>query len=557
MLAKFRRLYVPLFTQITIPFIMLALVVAAGGVYIVTRLIFDSLEDRFTSQLVETAVLAQDSIVRVEEDLLVALRLAGNIQGVDAALSERRAEDLQTLVLPAAYNEGTQALVFVDRAGVPVLSLYYLAETQAYEPLVFSQALASHPFVRSVLTGEIDDLGDKFVGIASTERGEMLFVSGPVTDGAGQRVGAVLVGMPVLALASQVRSETVSQVSLYASDGRVLASTFSQPADFPAEQAMALLAEEEQSGLARSHIEGGANSSELVSPWRVRGSQDLGLVGVSLSTNFLVQASQFSRQNTLLFMLGMLMLVVGVGLVVARGITNPINRLKEAAQQVSRGNLRVRVPQGAGNEIGVLNDSFNLMVSNLNASKQDLLDAYDKTIEGWAKATDMRDHETEGHSRRVTQLAVALSKAMGFKGADLVHIYRGALLHDIGKIAIPDSILLKPGKLTPEERLQMQRHTEVAEEFMSQIDFLKPALAIPASHHEKWDGTGYPRGLRGEQIPLQARIFAVVDVWDALTFDRPYRKALSFNETMEYIVEQSGRHFDPAVAIAFKKMMGR
>jgi putative nucleotidyltransferase with HDIG domain len=215
------------------------------------------------------------------------------------------------------------------------------------------------------------------------------------------------------------------------------------------------------------------------------------------------------------------------------------------------------VPAQGRDEIGVLAESFNHMLDSLNESKQELLDAYEKTIEGWARATDLRDHETEGHSRRVAELTVALARKMGIGEEALVDIRRGALLHDIGKIAVPDSILLKAGRLTNEQLAIMRKHPERAREFIQQIGFLKPALTIPYCHHERWDGTGYPRGLKGTQIPLEARIFAVVDVWDALISDRPYREAMAPESAMAYIVEQSGRHFDPSVVAAFQKLMSR
>ncbi|NJN65530.1 MAG: response regulator [Chloroflexaceae bacterium] len=161
------------------------------------------------------------------------------------------------------------------------------------------------------------------------------------------------------------------------------------------------------------------------------------------------------------------------------------------------------------------------MFAQLQRSNTDLSRAYDATIEGWARALELRDAETEGHCRRVTDLTIQLARRMGFSDEDIVHIRRGAILHDIGKMAIPDAILLKAGPLTREERTVMQQHTVYAYKLLSPIPFLRSALDIPYCHHEKWDGTGYPRGLKGEDIPLTARIFAVVDVWDALRSDRP------------------------------------
>jgi putative nucleotidyltransferase with HDIG domain len=202
------------------------------------------------------------------------------------------------------------------------------------------------------------------------------------------------------------------------------------------------------------------------------------------------------------------------------------------------------------NQAAVAIDNARLF-DDLQASNQELEVAYQATLEGWVRALDLRDKETEGHTQRVTTLTQRLARAMGVGEDDMVHITRGALLHDIGKMAIPDGILLKPAELTPEERATIQKHPIYAYEMLNPIKFLRPALDIPFCHHEKWDGSGYPRGLRGDAIPFAARIFSVVDVWDALIYDRPYRKGLPPANVKKMITEKSGTHFDPRVVEAF------
>lgn len=182
---------------------------------------------------------------------------------------------------------------------------------------------------------------------------------------------------------------------------------------------------------------------------------------------------------------------------------------------------------------------------------EDLIQAYDNTLAGWARALELRDEVTEGHTRRVTELALKLACALEFPEEDLIHFRRGALLHDIGKLGIPDAILLKPGALNLEERSVMERHPSYATEMLSSIPYLQKAIEIPYCHHERWDGTGYPQKLKGYDIPLAARIFSVIDVWDALTSDRPYRTAWSRQRAEQYIQEQSGLQFDPNVVKAF------
>lgn len=194
------------------------------------------------------------------------------------------------------------------------------------------------------------------------------------------------------------------------------------------------------------------------------------------------------------------------------------------------------------------------LVEDLQRKNDELALAYDLTLEGWSRVLEMRDVETQNHSRRVAGLAVMLAQEMGLKEDEINSINRGALLHDIGKMAIPDNILLKPGKLTEEEWILIRQHPIHAVNMLSSIEYLHPTIDIPHYHHEKWDGTGYPYGLKEKQIPLAARIFAIIDVWDALSSNRPYRSAWAHEDTIDYIRSQSGKHFDPQVVKVFLKM---
>lgn len=194
------------------------------------------------------------------------------------------------------------------------------------------------------------------------------------------------------------------------------------------------------------------------------------------------------------------------------------------------------------------------LFDKLQKANAELRDAYEATLKGWALTLELRDKETEGHTQRVTTLTRTLAKRLGINGKELEHIERGALLHDIGKLAIPDYILLKRGGLTLAERKYMELHPEFAKDLLEEIEYLHPAIDIPYCHHEKWDGSGYPRNLRGEEIPFAARIFAVVDVWDALTSERPYREPIPPERVRQIIREDSGKHFDPKVVDAFLEM---
>ncbi|MCC7117339.1 MAG: HD domain-containing protein [Anaerolineales bacterium] len=196
-----------------------------------------------------------------------------------------------------------------------------------------------------------------------------------------------------------------------------------------------------------------------------------------------------------------------------------------------------------------------LDITKLKQAELDLAAAYDTTLEGWARALELKDKETEGHSRRVIESTVSLAKSLGCTAQALADIRRGAILHDIGKMAIPDNILKKNGPLTDKERKIIEGHPQVAYDLLKDIPHLKNALEIPYNHHEKWDGSGYPRGLKGAEIPLAARIFALIDVWDALSHDRPYRAAWAKEEVIAYIRSESGKHFDPQITEIFLELL--
>jgi len=194
------------------------------------------------------------------------------------------------------------------------------------------------------------------------------------------------------------------------------------------------------------------------------------------------------------------------------------------------------------------------MENNLERAKEsetELRKNYDLTLEAWAKVLEYRDRETEGHSRRLVELSTRLARVLGSSEEEIVTLRRGALLHDIGKLAVPDEILLKPGPLNQEERKLLEQHPIYAKQMLSHISFLQPAIAVAYGHHEHWDGLGYPEGLKGEQIPLPARIFAIVDQWDALTSNRPYRKAWAREDVIAYLKDNKGKIYDPRIVDAF------
>ena len=253
---------------------------------------------------------------------------------------------------------------------------------------------------------------------------------------------------------------------------------------------------------------------------------------------------------TLLLALGTLLGVEGL-------LMRQIRNLTQAKRQIAKGNFGVRISTTAYGsfELNELIGTFNQMAESLQRREIELNESYDVMLMGWARALDLRDKETEGHTERVAAMTIRLAHAMGVNKDQMIHLRRGALLHDIGKIGIPDEILFKADALNGEQWEIMRQHPKFAKDLLSPATFLYPALDIPYCHHEKWDGTGYPRGLKGEEIPLAARIFAIVDVWDALSSDRPYRAAWKLEKVREYILSQSGKYFDPGVVQLFLTLL--
>jgi putative nucleotidyltransferase with HDIG domain len=206
---------------------------------------------------------------------------------------------------------------------------------------------------------------------------------------------------------------------------------------------------------------------------------------------------------------------------------------------------------GAAAFIWVVVGNMENHLERVKESEAELRKNYDLTLGAWAKVLEYRDKETEGHSRRLVELSARLAQALGLSPEEIGHLRRGALLHDIGKLAVPDEILLKPGELNDAERRMMEQHPTFAKQMLAQIDFLQPCVEVAYCHHERWDGLGYPKGLKGKEIPLPARIFAVVDQWDALTSDRPYRKAWTRETVIAYLRENAGKIYDPEIVNVF------
>ncbi len=559
-----RQVRIPIRTKITLPYLFLALVLAAGVSLLVTRIVFDTIEERFSNQLIEAGRLSAEWMVREEDSLLETLRILARTTGVPDLVQSGDAEGLRQSTFGVVVNNQEDAVLFLDAQGSLVLSMVH-RQGEGLEAYDFvrggGQEFTDWGAVAKVLAGEQDLHGDKFAAFEIFNEDYYFFTTGPIFDEAGELAGVVLVGKSLDEMVAKLQQETRIQVTIYDFVGQPMESTFLSSPSLPPETASQILLDQDTASQRRDLSSrrditvSNIDYEEILGPWEAREGEDLGVIGSALPKTFLVRANSVTRLQIFLLVAFAFLLVTLVGLYISALITRPIQGLVNASSRVAEGDLEVQLRVRSQDEIEDLTESFNQMVSSLNRSQKDLVKAYDTALNGWAKALELRDEITEGHTLRVVELTVLLAKEFGFEGLALEQVRRGALLHDIGKMAIPDSILQKPGKLTPDEWETMRRHPEYAYEMLKDIEFLQGAVDIPYCHHEKWDGSGYPQGLKGEEIPLPARIFAIVDVWDALISDRPYREAWPLDKTMEYLREQSGSHFDPQVVEVFAKVM--
>lgn len=535
---------------------LLAIVLAAIAIFVGMRVTFDSIEERFVNQLIEAGKLSSEWTVREENRMLETLRYVMYTDGVLDALKAENAEKLRELIYPIAVNAG-DTVEILNTQGVAVVSLRHRigGNVEDYEFSRGDEFFTTVPSVQKIAQGQADKSGDKYAEIVFIQREPYLFILGPLTDAQNKTIGVVAVGKPLSTIAQQIRLATLAQITLYTPTGQVLATTALEDQPLASETTASILSQKDTSSYRRDITLSSIDHSEIVGSWQVRQRNDLGLIGVAFAKNFLVRVSQNTWVQLLASSIIALAVVLLFGNLVSRQISNPILKLGQAAEQVAGGNLQIHVQPVGGKEVTSLTKRFNEMVAHLCQAQDNLVTAYDTTLEGWVTALDLRDHETSGHSRRVSELTVNLARRMNIAASELENIRRGALLHDMGKIAIPDQILLKPASLTPDEWKIMRQHPAFALGMLKDISFLRLAMDIPGYHHEKWDGSGYPNGLEGEAIPLAARLFAVIDAWDCLTSGRPYRASVSSEEACRIIESATGTHFDPQAVQAFFEML--
>jgi putative nucleotidyltransferase with HDIG domain len=550
----------PIRMKITMPYLFLSLILAVVSAYVFTQFITENVEERFNKQLFEAGKISSELIVGYETQLMEVQRLLANVEGVPSAIVSKNPDKLKSLTIGIIANAQLDAVEFLDIQGDHLLSVHHRKDgnPEEYDNSTGGQSLFSNlEIVQNILQRKSDLRGDKFVDLVKTEKGNFLYISKPVYSIQNDLVGVILVGKSLESMADDMHTKTFAQISFYDQSGQVIYSTLPFPHNLTPEMAVQTISLKDVSStkrdLSNQRDFNAVNISfaEILGSWEVRGEKQIGVLGVALSKSALVVTSTDSRWRIFFLVASALLLIILLGINLANTITRPLLRLVNASKKVAEGDVNIMVLPQSYDEVADLTESFNKMVASLNHSQNKLVQSYDETLEGWANALELRDEETVGHSKRVTSLTVKLAQAMGINDEALVNIRRGALLHDIGKMGTPDAILHKIGPLDEEEWEIIKNHAMDGYDLLKKIDFLGPALEIPLYHHEKWDGTGYPGGLKGEEIPISARIFAIVDVFDAMSNDRVYRSAIPIEETIKYLNEQSGGHFDPAVVKVF------
>ncbi|MDQ6691858.1 MAG: HD domain-containing protein [Candidatus Dormibacteraeota bacterium] len=538
--------------KIVLPFALLTLAIGAIGTLAASGELSARGQQSFDNQLLHDGFTAQSMIGTGDAERRSVLRLLTT--GTGLAQNWGKAPALQTALERALILHPNTIVETVDVDGREIVGVVGHGATA--DTVTQNNDLSGWPGLSYMLTG-----GATQEDIVVSAPRAAVFAAQPVRNAAGVLLGAILVGDYLDERAVLVKSAIHDDVTFYDTHGNVLSSSLAVDPD----QWPALTLDQSTrnrisptSVVELSRVTGGP-SLELISPWTVRGT-NLGYVGtVASSAGLLQDTGQIRLIMAVLFLAGVLLTLL-IGIWLARRITRPVQRLVDATRLVSAGDLDHQAPITSHDEIGELTESFNQMTRSLQeksailqTTMTQLQDTYLMTIEALAAAVEARDPYTHGHTQRVGDYAVVLGKALGCDETELGAIKRASVLHDIGKIGIEDHILRKQARLEPEEEIRMQKHPIIGVDMLKGIDFLDPVLPLIRHHHERWDGNGYPDEIRDDEIPLGARILAVADALDAMTSDRPYRAARTFEYAKGEILKGSGTHFDPEVVTAFIK----
>ncbi len=533
-------------SKIILPFLVLLVFLGIVGTGVITARVTTATVAEFDGALFRASLLGNDHLAVLEAERVAQLRTAADTVGVVEAIRARDREQLDALLVPIQANAQPAHLVIrvLDQAGQELLSV---PRTDPTIGLASDAPLALRDSVQAALLGRSDAQGDKYVFLQPGVSEATLYWVSPVRTDSRQVVGAILLGESLSEIADGIRDSRASELVFYDSAGHVVMSSFAAAPPLP-DGVRRIIGSQRPvrfSGRLQGH-----SYTFLASDWTLREAH-LGYLAVALNADEMQASVAQVRLILVVFFVAAALLTLLLGSALARRITKPIERLVTSTRVVSGGDLSHRAPVLAQDEIGYLAGAFNDMTESLQEKTRALEDSYFASIEALARAIDARDRYTFGHSARVAAISLEIASAYGLPRAQTEALRRGALLHDIGKIGVEDRILRKPGPLNDQELDAMRQHPLIGHQMLSGLSFLRPSLPSVLHHHERWDGTGYPAGLKDEIIPPEVRILALADSLDAMTSDRPYRKGLSFEAATAAIRAGSGTQFDPAMVEAF------
>ena len=535
--------YLPIRAKIIVPFFVVLLLVGVLGTWLATARLSVAAAAEFDAGLLRASLLANDRLEVLETDRLAQLRAATDTLGVPEAVSGGDRGTLARLLTPLAGNTtpANLELRVLDRGGHQLLGVGGSPAGPVTLPNIDSQ-LSPLPPVQDALAGRTDGMGERNVFLDAGLPQPELYWIGPVWNSRVQAVGAILIGESVADVAHSIPGS-----SFYDGHGSLLSSTL--PAARFLNQAVRQQVTASQA-IRVMEVREGHQVGTLFSDWTLRG-HPLGYLGTSLNADGLTALlAQLRVLLTAIFAAaGLLTLLAGA--LVAWWITRPVEELATATRVIAAGDLGYRARVRSRDEIGSLAQSFNHMAASLADKTGQLEEIYFSSMEALARAIDARDAYTFGHSERVAAISAEIAAALGLDPGARLALRRSALLHDVGKIGIADRVLHKPTQLNDEEVGTMQEHPRIGYEMLKGLRFLQPSLPGVLHHHERWDGAGYPDGIAGSGIPLLVRILTVADVFDALTSERPYRRALSPEAATRAIIVESGVRYDPDVVTAF------
>lgn len=533
--AAWRR---PLRQQIIVPFLVLLVFVAVVGVAALTYQATSTGMAGFDQSLIRASVQTNDRLATLEAGRVNDLRALAATPGLAGAVAASDGPRLSAFFAADAPTprEARVVIRILDGQGKSVLSI----------PTDTAPAgVARLPAITRVLTGANDGRGDKYVALVRESSGQIVYWAAPIRDVHRQVVGAVLLGESISDIAAQIRPTEAGRMFFYGPTGQSL------------EGSLPPLSHDVRQSVSSDHLvrlsatTTGHTYAVAVTDWSMRGER-FGYLGVGLLADGVVD-NVFTLRIVLLFVfVGTALVVLVVGGLLARRISRPLERLVSSMRMVAAGDLSHRAPAGPADEIGYLTSSFNEMTASLEEKTKALETTSFASIEALARAIDARDPYTYGHSARVARLSFEIADEMGLPPDQLMALSRASLLHDIGKIGVEDRVLRKPGPLNRRETAAMREHPVIGYEMLKGLHFLESSLDGVRHHHEHWDGSGYPDGVKGEAIPLPVRILTVADALDALTSDRPYRAAMSFSAAVGTIEAGAGNQFDPAVIQALR-----